>query len=333
MISAVAAMFVLSASGAEFRLIAPDAKQVQWVGDRFGWGAPQPMRRDGDAWVFRIDVPRDARLEYKFVVDGDWRLDVANPAQVDNGVGGFNSVWTGPDYKRTAPLQVPASPLRRVEFDLGGEGVDERRCVLFVPAGRGPFPVILYADGAEYESRLKAPVILANLIAARRVRPAILLLVPPRDRTQEYWRDSMAYEAWVTGPLLARARMAAPVSRRPEDVFVGGASLGGLISMRLAQNHPDVVGGGVHSQSGAFWASPDLLAQSSLRRLAGGARLVLDWGGFEGRLTVSNERLADALGRGGRESTTLVTPEGHNWTAWQNRFAAGLEALLGPPSR
>lgn len=322
---------MLSPVIAEFRLLAPDAKQVQWAGDRFGWGVPQPMRRDGDAWVFRIEVPPDARLEYKLVVDGEWRLDPANPLKVDNGVGGFNSVWTGPDYRLTAPLQVPVSPMRRVEFEFGGQGVAKRRCVLFVPDGPGPFPVVLYADGGEYESRLKAHVILANLIAARRVRPAILLLVPPGDRTQEYWRASKAYEAWAAGPLLAQARKLAPVSTRPQDVFAGGASLGGLISLRMAQNHPEVVGGGVHCQSGAFWAAPDLLAQSSLGRLAEGLRIVLDWGEFEGQLTVSNERLADALARAGRRHTARVTPEGHNWTAWQNRFAGGLEALLGPP--
>jgi glycosidase len=46
-------------------------------------------------WSATVDVPWDAPVEYKFVVDGNWITDPSNPDQVDDGVGGFNSVIDG----------------------------------------------------------------------------------------------------------------------------------------------------------------------------------------------------------------------------------------------
>jgi glycosidase len=60
-----------------------------------GWDNGVPMSLSAGVWSAIVDVPWDAPVEYKFVVDGNWITDPNNPDQVDDGVGGFNSVIDG----------------------------------------------------------------------------------------------------------------------------------------------------------------------------------------------------------------------------------------------
>jgi hypothetical protein len=67
-----------------------DAKAVYLAGDFNGWDQKAlAMVRDGDGWLARLDLKPGAHL-YKFVVDGQWMTDPANP---DHGKdpGGFES--------------------------------------------------------------------------------------------------------------------------------------------------------------------------------------------------------------------------------------------------
>lgn len=313
-----------------FSLEAPSAQRAQFVGDLTGWDRPVAMERSAGTWRHEAELPPDARVEYQFIVDGKWMLDPKNPKSVDNGVGGRNSVYEGPEWRASAPLQDPQSPMRRIDFSLPGGPAPKRSCILFVPAQtqRG-YPVIVYADGLEYDSRLHAPTILQNLVEAGRVRPAALLLIPPVDRIQEYARNTEGYERLVVEQALPLARRLAPISRKAADVYVGGASLGGVISLKLMQNFPKVVAGGAHLQSGAFWIDPGLIARSSLGKMAPGARVFVDWGRYEGGIGMVNEKLCRNLQASGLTFKQLETPEGHNWTAWRQRFGAALEFLLG----
>ena len=56
------------------------------------WAAPAGAQT-ADATV-EIDVVDGARLDYKFVVDGTWMEDPANPETVPDPYGGKNSVLT-----------------------------------------------------------------------------------------------------------------------------------------------------------------------------------------------------------------------------------------------
>lgn len=314
---------------AMFSLDAPDAKAVLWAGDVTGWSAPKPMERNGDVWTIVFDLAPDARVEYKFVVDGEWMLDPDNPKRVPNGVGDENSVWEGPDYKRSAPDSVPREPMVRSEFALEGPGVPRRTVVLFVPPGEHKdLPMLVYADGGEYETLAHAPRIVKNLIDAGSIRPLALVLVPPVDRNKEYWRDSAPYSRWLVETLLPEVRKRAPCSPAAKDVFLGGASLGGLVALRTAAEHPLAIAGGIHAQSGAFWVEGQAPVWP-VKALAPGIRVFCDWGTFEGSIGKATESLVVALKAQGIKVHTWETPEGHNWSAWRERLAFGLVSLFG----
>jgi glycosidase len=75
----------------------PDQGQttVELRGDWGGastWTTPNPMVKEGGLWRSAIEVGWDKSFQYKFIIDGNWVPDPNNPSQVDDGVGGKNSL-------------------------------------------------------------------------------------------------------------------------------------------------------------------------------------------------------------------------------------------------
>ncbi len=70
----------------------PDAQIVALAGSFNNWNQSQTLlAREGDQWVSRIDLA-PGKYTYKFIVDGQWMTDPANPDTEDDGNGNTNSV-------------------------------------------------------------------------------------------------------------------------------------------------------------------------------------------------------------------------------------------------
>lgn len=298
--------------------------KVQIAGDMLGWDSPGLMTKVGDKqWIYRFKVAdKIARFEYKFIVDGQWINDPSAP-KVDNGFGSENSVFQTSQYKLSVPDETPKSPLIRSEFEVKG-----RKVIVYAPKKSAGLPILCYADGQDYEGRAKIQNIYANLVAQGKLRPAVLVLVPPRDRMKEYWGDWKQYGELLLDGILPEVRKRTQCSSLPGDLYLGGSSLGGRISLKLAQEFPQKVAGGVHSQSGAFQVEPAMASSTSMAKLAKSTRVVLDYGTYERELTETNDRLSTQEKRN-RRVWVYKTGEGHNWTAWRNRMVKGLLFLLG----
>jgi hypothetical protein len=69
-----------------------DARVVVLAGSFNNWNESQLLfAREGDEWVCRIELAPD-RYTYKFIVDGNWLLDPANPDMEEDEYGNLNSV-------------------------------------------------------------------------------------------------------------------------------------------------------------------------------------------------------------------------------------------------
>lgn len=69
-----------------------DARVVALAGTFNNWNQSQLLfAREGDEWVCRIDLA-PGKYTYKFVVDGNWILDPANPNTEDDERGFTNSL-------------------------------------------------------------------------------------------------------------------------------------------------------------------------------------------------------------------------------------------------
>ncbi|MBK7187384.1 MAG: hypothetical protein IPH86_01470 [bacterium] len=77
-----------------FSHAAPGAGKVCLAGEFNGWSdAANPLVNDGGNWSLTLELA-PGTYQYKFVVDGNWKQDPANPEAAADGFGGNNSVIT-----------------------------------------------------------------------------------------------------------------------------------------------------------------------------------------------------------------------------------------------
>ena len=70
----------------------PDASIVVLAGSFNNWNQSQfVFGKEGDEWICRIDLEA-GKHAYKFIIDGNWLLDPANPNTEDDDYGVKNSV-------------------------------------------------------------------------------------------------------------------------------------------------------------------------------------------------------------------------------------------------
>ncbi|MFL6282615.1 MAG: glucan 1,4-alpha-glucosidase, partial [Pyrinomonadaceae bacterium] len=113
-----------------------DAKRVEVVGDFTGWTPSGLALREAPGTTgvkyIRLKFPVGARIEYKLIADGEWILDPLNPNKNNNGVGDFNSYFTGPDYRPPAYSSGSDALRGRIER-LAVPGDDKRKVQVYLP--------------------------------------------------------------------------------------------------------------------------------------------------------------------------------------------------------
>jgi predicted alpha/beta superfamily hydrolase len=249
----------------------------------------------------------------------------------------------------------------RYHHDFGSELVTHSRtlCVWLPPGyGRTPrrYPVLLMHDG---QNLIDAHTSFAGVpwncdetaeqaVRANECEPFIIVGVANTiDRIQEYGpgrsgtapsegqaRDYGRFLVESVLPFIAREYDVKP---GPENLGVGGSSMGGLISLHLCQWYPRVFGKCL-SMSPALWWQQEYFLRS-LRDDSDwlrGSRMWLDMGGREGateagmQANVERSReLAKQFGElGGAYRYVEDGGGGHDERAWGIRFAEAIRYLF-----
>jgi enterochelin esterase-like enzyme len=320
----------------------PQAKEVELTGEFNEWaahGQALPMEPLGATAFFyhTLQLNEPARLEYKFIVDGEWQRDPFCPNQVENGLGDSNSYFVVGDFYEPPELQwVSEVPHGRVEeFDFHSRLLaNTRRVYVYLPAaydnrGERRFGGLYVHDGGEYRDRAKLANVLDNLIAKRDIPPLIAIMVDPVNRMSEYWANQ-SYLEFLSEELLPEIdeRYRTLADRKARGVM--GASLGGLISVYAALSRPDLfslVGG----QSSAL-----MIEEEKLAGLVGGTkrasfRFYFDVGKYEPRFIPAHEQFVALLRKRRWPVSYQELPGGHNWTSWRAHLKDLLVFLWKPP--
>jgi enterochelin esterase family protein len=297
-----------------------------------------PMERIDESGLFNytLNLTEPVRLEYKFIVDGEWKLDPLCPGSVDNGIGGRNSYFVVGDFREPPELEpVEDIPHGRVEeFEFASERLRNRRAIhVYLPPAydksTARLPALYVHDGGEYLSRARLPVVLDNLIHAGTVAPLVAVMVDPVDRMNEY-KPNEAYANFVYSELLPHIDGRFRTLAKAQGRGVMGASLGGLISVHLALERPDLFSR-IGSQSGAFFYAGDGILD--LARSAGTTQsFYFDVGKYEQRFIPANLELFEALEARGCRCFYQELAGGHDWTSWRAHLKE-LFTFLWPPPR
>lgn len=319
-------------------VLTPPPWATHLVSDLSDWSRdPVPV-----AALEPYDLPQDAYFEYAWVDRDGRRLpDPDNPNPRLNPWWPYACHLTGPAYAPEPHTLLSAQPAqgRTLRLEVASRILGGRRPLLvYSPAGMADtaLPHVLFQDGLAYFGWGKAPRMLDLLVEEGLAQPAHLVFVPPRERTREYAFNA-DYLRFLCEEALPLAESRAPCDGRRT---AWGASLGGLLSARLALARPDLFQG-VVAQSGAFLFDPGmdfdrpydgkeaLLQEVRQRgRDLPALRWHLDCGTLEW-LLASNRRLAAALAELGQDAVLHTRSAGHNWVNWRNGLAAGLRHALG----
>lgn len=325
-----------------------EAQQVQVVGDMNNWnpaGAPELSRVEGTSlWYLVTEYPAEARLDYKFVINGsNWQLDPLNPRTVLGGFGA-NSELVMPGYQTPPEVvepaaggtEIPAGTLTQHTLDSVHLG-QTRTFYVYTPAAQligAAYPSVYIHDGGDYLDLIDTPVILDRLIAARTIPPLVAVFIPPIQRDLEYNRND-AYVAFLADELVPFVRANYRTDPDPARTGTVGSSMGGLIAVYAALSRPDTFGL-VLGQSGAYSVGGNAVISKVIGQEAAPVRFYLVVGSYEtavggdsntGNLLAANQRLARALQNRSYELRYEERPEGHSWGLWRGTLGRGLQFL------
>lgn len=299
-------------------------KQVHLMGEYSAWNPEgTPLKRlNNNLFSIKLQLPNDARIEYKFKVDEHWTLDPNNPQNEINGLGDSNSVITMPGYTRE-PLLKGAPRGRCSKVQIKGY-----QTTLYTPLHTEPqshYPLLIFQDGQDYIQRGHTNILLDRMIQHKMIPPVIACFIHPKNRYQEYTLNP-SYMRFVAETLLPELSSHYPISKNPKDRVLVGSSLGGLISAATALAYPQTFGK-VLGQSSAFYFAQKQWIKELKTSPKQDIDFYLSAGRFE-RLVQSNRKVQDILFQKGYTFTYKEYNEGHNWSHWSHRLSHGLKYTL-----
>jgi enterochelin esterase-like enzyme len=301
-----------------------------------------------DVWFLTVRLPSTARFLYGFRRPGKrLLLDPLNPLKFRSS--SFAELPAAPSQSWiTVQRDVPTGTL--MQGKLRSESLKEERSVsIYTPPGYDPksgsYGLLVLFDGQDFRGPIPIPTILDNLLAAKKIRPLVAILVDnlseqSRDRDLECYPP---FADFVAKELVPWARQRYRFTAGPERTIVGGVSLGGLTAAYCALRYPEVFGN-VLSQSGAFGYFPGWEDQGvtdfspygwlvrqfvTTRKLP--IKFYLEAGLFENdcpdTLLAQNRRMRDVLESKGYSVVYSEFAGGHEFISWRGSVADGLIAL------
>ncbi len=298
---------------------------VNVPGDFNGWNqnsAPMVNLVLTNFWYHSKDFELNARLDYKFVLNGSsWILDPENPNTVSGGFGP-NSELAMPEYVQ--PWEIEYNP----NIDHGT--IEDKsifstnlnathQLKIYLPPGYNnvsTYPAVYFQDGFEYVTLASAANVLDNLIDSNKIEPIIAVFVKPNNRNEEYaFSKRNQYRLFFVEELVPFIDSVYSTKVDPKQRLVMGPSYGGNISALISYNHPDVFGlCGVHS--GAFqpnnYEAFTLITTGAFEDIKWSSI----WGSYES-LSQNMQDFRDSLISKGYELDWFELPEGHSWGLWR----------------
>ena len=305
-------------------------KTLEVAGDFTDWKpvALKVIKKKDGNQIDCFNFAKNARVEYKLIVDDKWITDPLNPNKVDNGVGGENSVFTMPDYKPTEWLnwkQSPESPLETIKINSKIYG--EREIQIYSPGSFEPLSVMYLQDGSDYQKRAEASRVQLNLVIAKKIKPFIMVFLDPKDRMKEYWAND-DYAKFLATEVVPAIDAKYKTIKSRDGRAVLGASLGGITSVWVGLKYPEVfsrIGG----QSSSFWIDEKRVLKE-LKNLDANKtkyKFYFDSGTQESEDIIDSREAVEILRQKAFDVTYVEGEAGHNWTSWRDRLADAFIAL------
>lgn len=315
------------------------AKSVEWMGDFNGWGFQKNFANKGtqingtDIWILKASFPKDARLDYKILIDGtNWILDPENKFVQWSGVGGGspNSELRMGDWKED-PNQLERKNNRKgtlisdvlLNSKVLGYQITYTVYLPYEYSKYEKLPCIYVTDGYEYlHPKLgNMNTVLDNLIEDKKITPVIAVFIDhraPVDRSNNRRMQELAmnskYLDFFTQELIPQIESGYPVNKDAQHRAIMGTSMGGLTATYFAFTRPDIFGmAGI--QSPAFYTRPQIYSLCSnptdpKMKISMTAGLIND-------TSTESRKMKDVLKANSCVYHYREVNEGHSWGNWR----------------
>ena len=318
-----------------------------------GLPSSRPFTRvDGaDLWYLTLELPERSRVEYKIELvrgeEREWIRDPLNP-ELAHDPFGANSVCHAVGYQ--LPVWVHEDPQARpgtIEtITLHSRRFRRQvRVSVYLPARyrkERRYPLLVVHDSDDYLRFAGLETVLDNLIHRLEIPPMVVALIDSPDRLREYAADSRHAE-FLAAELVPKLEARYPLTGRPADRGLMGASFGAVASLHAAWSHPGFFGR-LLLQSGSFAFTdigehdrgevfdPVVRWVNTFREGPGrpSDKLFMSSGTYES-LIYYNRSLVPLLQSTGMEVRFVEARDGHNWENWRDRLREGLSWLFPGP--
>ncbi|NQV15212.1 hypothetical protein HQ531_07120 [bacterium] len=308
-------------STAYFLYLNESNPDVAVAGDFCGWdpsGQGFTFLSGTNLYYRAYQFESDARLDYKFVVNGNWILDPLNSSTCSGGFGP-NSELSMSAYVQPEEIQEYDIPHGSITFSNFSDTTQGRtRAVrIYTPPGYSEgelnYRSIYFHDGNEYINLGYARNVLDYLIQQELIPPVIAVFVDPLNRNEEYSYDMQFMEMFVN-ELVPWVDSQYRTMTDPDSRAIAGVSLGGLTSLLFTLHHPETFAN-CGAYSSAIWIG-DLIVQYEVSGVLP-VKIYMDAGTYESSILNSSASLVEILENNGWDHKWLVWHEGHSWGAWR----------------
>ncbi|CAN5363910.1 N/A [soil metagenome] len=308
-----------------------------------------PMERveDSDLWHVTVALPPGSRVEYKLEVVGidrtDRILDPLNRRTASDPFGS-NSVAHAPGYVEPSWVNPNGGAPGTLEaFEIEKSAFGDRRLVsVYLPPcfpDDGPYPLVVLHDGSDMVEYASLATVLDNLFGAGAVRPAVVALLDPVHRSEEY-TASETHADFVVEDVLPRLATGFHTTDDPALRVIGGSSLGAVASLATAWYHPGIFASTI-LLSGSFVTAtggpmrrgplfePVIAFMKAFTENPGqpSDQVWMAVGTFEG-LVADNRAFRIVLEATGMAVQYEEVADGHHWQSWRNLLGGALLDLL-----
>ncbi|MCX7921201.1 MAG: alpha/beta hydrolase-fold protein [Clostridia bacterium] len=309
-----------------------EAQSISIAGDYNGWSPEDEMHRvEGtDIWYLKKKFPKDARVDYKFVVDSNWINDPFNKSMTQGGFG-YNSTLAMPEYNSSfEKIKYFDGPRGRLLNNLDYySNILQKRMMyhIYLPPDydkNKKYNFIYALDGREYIDLGNINLVMDYMIAMDELPPSIAVLIDPSERTKEY-TIYQPYRDYVLSELMPFVESTYGYTDTGHGRTAIGVSWGGLTAIYLAIT-PLGMFGKVLSQSGSFWPKNWMIFDIIDRSEKTDTKFCLQTGTLNDTEEM-NDFMYKVLSNKGYSVEYEKYAEGHSWGNWKGHLYEGLKML------
>ncbi|MCK8815894.1 alpha/beta hydrolase-fold protein [Natroniella sulfidigena] len=301
--------------------------QVYFVSDLTAW-EKEKMEQVADTSLFyhQIKVDTEARFDYQFVVNDQFKVDPLQTEQVPSLEFGLNSQLRMPAYQAKGYWQESEN----VEAgELIAKEVAGRELTIYLPPNyeeEKEYPVLYFIDGDHYLELGQVQDTLNNLIAHNEIEEAIAVFIDSSNPYFEYLgEDQNNFLELISGEVIPYvdhnySTLAQPTARTVVAYDQGATPAALLVlDQGVAQN--------LITQSGYY--TPHVFAALE-GELAEDLQVYLDWGKLD---LIDNQALGlkfvHELKQQELDYQVQIHADGHQWANWRENLSSALQYILG----